>query len=161
MDRHRILYWDSDVFLSYIGARSNRINTIESLIQEIENDDDSIIVTSVIAKVEVAYASYEKTQRALDAQVEAAIDAMWEHSSVVELIDLTDRIALIARALIREALTRGWRGLRAHDAIHLASAKWLTGVHEFHTYDKNLEKYGQVIGCDICEPYVEQPRLLE
>lgn len=158
MDKGRILYWDSDVFLSYIGAHPERIDTIASLLQEIKNDDDAIIVTSVIAKVEVAYAAQEKTQQTLDPEAEAAIDALWEDSSIVELIDLSDHIALKARSLIRQAMQQGW-ALRANDAIHLASAQWLTGVREFHTYDTRLKKFDILIGCEIREPWVQQPRL--
>jgi len=159
MHKGRILYWDSDVFLSYVGAHPDRINTITSLLQEIQNDGDAIVVTSVIAQVEVAYAAHEKTQRALDPQTEEAIDALWEDSSIVELIDLSYHIALMARSLIRQAMVNGW-ALRANDAIHLASAQWLPGVREFHTYDTRLKRFGSLIHCDVCEPHVLQPRLL-
>ncbi len=159
MNKGRILYWDSDVFLSYIGAHSQRINTVSALLEEIQEDDDAVIVTSVVAKVEVAYAAHEKAQRALDPQAEADIDALWEDSSVVEIIDLSYHIALMARSLIREAMLRNW-ALRANDAIHLASAQWLPGVQEFHTYETRLKKFSNVIGCTVCEPHVLQPRLV-
>jgi len=156
--RARVLYWDSDVWLSYISAQSDRIGTIASLLQEVQDNDKQVIVTSIIAKVEVAFASYEKAQVVLDPQVEEMIDALWHDSSIVEVIELNDNIAHIARSLIRESVQRGW-SLTPNDAIHLASAQWLQRVHELHTYDTKLHRYSDLIGCDICEPYVLQPRL--
>lgn len=153
-----MLYWDSDVFLSYVNAVSGRIRTLEDLLQEIQENDDDIIVTSAIAKVEVAFAIYEKTQALLDPQVEADLDALWQDASVVELVEFNDDIATMARSLIRESISRQWQ-LKPPDAIHLASAQWLGGVQEFHTYDIGLHKYKELIGCDVCEPYVAQPRL--
>jgi predicted nucleic acid-binding protein len=161
LNEARILYWDSNVFLNYINENPSYINTIESLLQEIQDNDDEIIVTSVISKVEVAFASYEKAQGVLDPKVEADIDALWEDSSVVELIEFNDEIALMARSLMRETIQRGWGKLTTNDAIHLASAQWMQSVTEFHTYDKSLDKYGSLIGCAICEPYVLQPKLID
>lgn len=153
-----MLYWDSDVWLSYINAEPDRISTIASLLQHTQDSDDEIIVTSIIAKVEVAFASYEKSQGALDRDTEIRIDALWSDPSVVEVVELNDHVARTARSLIRESIRRAW-SLTPNDAIHLASAQWLRGVHEFHTYDTKLHRYSDLIGCDICEPYILQPRL--
>jgi predicted nucleic acid-binding protein len=158
--RARVLYWDSDVWLSYVSAQADRISTIASLLQEVQDNDKEIIVTSIIAKVEVAFASYEKSQVALDPQVEETIDSLWQDPSIVEVIELNNSVALMARSLIRQSVERGW-SLTPNDAVHLASAQWLQGVHEFHTYDTKLHRYRDSIGCDICEPYVLQPRLHE
>lgn len=157
----RRLYWDSNVFLDYINANPANVNTIASLLHEIEKNDDDIILTSVLSKVEVAFAAYEKTQGALDPQVEADIDALWEDPSVIELIDLNDDITLKARSLLREALKRGWARLTPRDAIHLASAQWVQVIDEFHTGDEDLDKYSALIGCRICRPHILQPRLIE
>jgi predicted nucleic acid-binding protein len=154
----RVFYWDSCVFLNVIDASPQHINTLRSFLEEVQNNSDDIIVTSAIAKVEVAFTSYEKTAGALDPQAEANIDALWNDPSVVELIDFNDDIAVIARDLMREAITRGW-SLKPNDAIHLASARWMGNITEFHTYD-DLSKYASLIGCDICEPYILQPRLI-
>ncbi len=156
----RILYWDSNVFLDYVNANPRNVHTIEPLLEEVQRSDNDIIVTSVIAKVEVAFAAYEKNQKVLDPDVEARIDAMWEDSSVIELIEFSDEIALMARSLMRETIQRGWGRLTTNDAIHLASAQWMQSVTEFHTYERCLDKYGPLIGCEICEPYVLQPKLI-
>lgn len=44
-----------------------------------------------------------------------------------------------------------WSGLRANDAIHLATARQME-VAEFHTYDGQLSRYEEVLGFPICEP---------
>ena len=49
-------------------------------------------------------------------------------------------------------------GLRANDAIHLATAKQMD-VAEFHTYDGQLSRYEEVLGFPICEPRSDQPRI--
>jgi len=54
-------------------------------------------------------------------------------------------IAVLARQMLREALRRGWK-LKPLDSVHLATAKW-GGAREFHTYDADLFKYEEVIGC--------------
>ena len=157
----RMLYWDSNVFLDYINEYPGNINVIASLLQEVARNDDEIIVTSVLSRIEVAFAAYEQNQGTLDPQAEADIDALWENPSVVEFVDLNEDIAFMARALMREAIPRGWGRLTARDAIHLASAQWLQTIVEFHTGDEHLDKYDELIGCTICRPYIQQPRLLK
>jgi hypothetical protein len=58
---------------------------------------------------------------------------------------------------MRQALTQGW-SLKPADAIHLASAQWLS-VEELHTYDDKMPRYSMMIGCKICEPSTIQLRL--
>ena len=119
----RVIYWDSCVFLSHINGMPDRIQTINDVLDEISEDRDSIILTSSESIVEVAHALYEKEQNRLDAEVEAAIDAMWDDSNIVEMIDNGPHIARIARTLLRDAIPHGWV-LKSKDAIHLASAHW-------------------------------------
>ncbi len=89
--------------------------------------------------------------------MESKIDLLWDHDSILELIEVHHEISSIARDLIRQALTNKW-ALKPLDAIHLASAKWL-GIKEFFTYDSALQKYSDYIECKILEPYVLQPNL--
>lgn len=158
----RIIYWDSCVFLSHINGMPDRIQTINDILDEIRNDSNSIILTSSESMVEVAHAIDEKTQHCLDPNVEAAIDAMWEDSSIVKMIDNGLYIAKIARNFIRDAIPSGWV-LKSKDAIHLASAWWhnknVSEVEDFQTYDKKLFKYQLMIGIHIGHPYVLQHRL--
>ncbi len=79
------------------------------------------------------------------------------------MVEFHSDIAKEARTLIREALTRKW-SLKPLDAIHLATARWLSkaglSIDEFHTYDKGIFKYGSVVGFKIVEPNTQTPRPL-
>jgi hypothetical protein len=66
------------------------------------------IVTSILAKIEVAASAQEYSSRVLLAEVEQRIDALWNDDSVISFIELHDGIALHARELMRKALTQGW-----------------------------------------------------
>jgi len=150
------VYWDSDLFLAYLNAEPKRLPTLDAIVQDIRDSDGSKrIVTSVISKVEVAFIAYER--RGLDPVAEERIDALWQDSAVVELVELNDEIARQARTLLRESLARGW-SRNPRDVIHLASAQY-ANVNECHTYDEGWDKYAQLIGVKICRPYVAQARL--
>ena len=69
------VYWDASVFLSYVNGEQERLPTIDALLEESRNGEFTI-VTSTLSITEVAFAEMEKTQRALDPQVEQAIDAL-------------------------------------------------------------------------------------
>jgi len=150
-------YWDSSVFLAYINGEPARLPIIDSLLQEIEQEQSRRIYTSTISRVEVAFAAVEARSAVLDAQTMADIDALWDDRSVVEVVELHDEIALAARGLMREAVGRGW-ALKPLDAVHLATARWLD-VAEFHTYDTPLQKYKDLVNFRIIEPYALQGRL--
>jgi predicted nucleic acid-binding protein len=158
----RVIYWDSCVFLSHINGIPDRIQTINSILYEINEDDNSIILTSSESIVEVAHALYEKENNQLDPKIESVIDAMWDDSRIVKMIDNGPHIAKIARNLIRDAIPQGW-SLKSKDAIHLASAMWhnqfVRCIDEFHTYDKKLFKYEAMIGIHINTPHVLQYRM--
>lgn len=158
----RVIYWDSNMFLSHINKIPDRVQVIRDILSEISEDSKSIILTSSESIVEVAHAIYEKEQKQLDPAVEATIDAMWNDSSIVRMIDNGPHIALIARGLIRDVIPQGWI-LKSKDAIHLASAHWydqnIGEVREFHTYDQELLKYQTIIGIHIGTPNVLQHRM--
>lgn len=154
----QLLYWDSCVFLSYIDAEPGRVETIADLFDEIQRSKGAKkIVTSTASIVEVAYGSQEKLRRTLDSSIQRRIDDLWSDSSVLAFIEYHEGIGSMARSLMRDALTKGY-SLRPLDAIHLASAQWLR-VTEFYTYDEPLDKYSLMINCNICRPYISQPRL--
>ncbi len=97
--------------------------------------------TSVLSQVEVAFAASEQKQRLLDPEMERLIHSMWTDPAAVVLVEYHSAIGQVARDLIRTAIGKGW-GLKPFDAIHLATAQWLSNlgltVEEFHTYDKRL-----------------------
>ena len=148
--RRRKIYWDSDCWLSLINAVPERVSILESLLSDSKSKlGDIELVTSVIAKVEVAFAQSEYQGNQIDPSVEDAIDALWADTAVT-LIEFHDLIALEARGLVRSGLHQAW-SLKPLDAIHLATAKWFD-VDEFHTYDKRLIKEG--LGFPIRNPAV-------
>lgn len=159
---NRVIYWDSCVFLSHLNGIPNRIQTINDILDEINDNENSFILTSSESIVEVAHAIYEKEQNRLDPQVEAIIDAMWDDSSIVKIIDNGPHIAKVARGLVRDAIPQGW-SLKSKDAVHLASALWynrhVRQIDEFHTYDTGLFKYQVMIGIHINRPHVLQYRM--
>lgn len=154
-------YWDTSVFLAYINSEPGRLEVIESLWTEI-TEQEARIVTASIATVEVARANIEKPGFALDLAAEERIDQMWSDPTVLQ-VESPQQVMFEARKLIRAGLPQGWV-LTTFDAIHLATAMWINHqacpITEFHTYDRGLEKYQTIIGVHICEPRVQQPRLL-
>lgn len=155
------IYWDSCVFVDYINGEPTRLPEIDAVLKEVGRDDSRQILTSSVAKVEVAYGSEERTNEALDLAVEANIDALWQDSSVIGIVDFHDEIARMARDLIRYGVSQRW-SLKPMDAIHLASAQWVGGlvnVTEIHTYDGEWDKFEPSVGCRICRPHVVQPQL--
>jgi predicted nucleic acid-binding protein len=156
----QLVYWDACVFLSYINATPGRIETLDALLDEVENSEGHRrVVTSVLSKVEVAFAAHEKATQSLDPDVEEAIDFLWADKSVVELVELHVEIATLARSFLRYAVANGYK-LKPPDAVHMATAKWIS-AHELHTYNvADFKKFESLIGCSVCEPYTTQPRLL-
>lgn len=157
MPEPRLLYWDTDVFLSYLNEVPDRIETLRQILERVSKDKQQFIVTSSISKVEVAWLAHEKLNRVLSDEEQDRIDALWNDPSVVDFVELHDDVALYARDLMRSGMTKGWK-LRAPDAIHLASAKSI-GCYEVNTYDEKWEKYQEILDITIKKPSVLQPKL--
>ena len=158
MPEPRFLYWDTDVFLSYLNDNPDRIPTLQSILDNVSKDKQHLIVTSTITKVEVAWVVHEKLNRVLSTDEEKRIDALWDDSSVIEFVEFHDDIAIFARNIMRTGMIKGWK-LRANDAIHLASAQSVQ-CYEVNTYDDKWKKYEELIEITIKEPSVIQPNLL-
>ncbi len=144
----RHVYWDSCVFLSYLGGVPNRIADIKALLYEIRQTK-GIIYTSELTKVEVAYTAEARFQGRLNEDEKARIEALWADENI-ELVEFQSLIGDIAVELVRDAMAAN-RSLKPMDAIHLATAKWL-GVTEFHTYDRKLRSLSALVGFKILEP---------
>ena len=158
MPEPSFIYWDANVFLSYINNDPDRFPVLEAIFEAVETSKSERIVTSVLSKVEVAWVAHEKLNRVLSRVEEEHIDEMWNNPEVIEFIDFSDEIALMARKLMREGVTRGWK-LRTNDAIHLASAQWVKAI-ELQTYDlKDFAKFSELIDIPISEPHTIQPKL--
>ncbi len=161
-DTDESLYWDANLFLSYINEHPERMPVLEALLADSAGDNLQIY-TSTLTTVEVAFAASEQQRRALDPVQEEKIDALWNAPDVVAIVEYHDAVGRHARDLIRDAMTQQ-RSLKPLDAIHLATAQWLVGagfpISEFHTYDRQLYAYQSIVGFSICEPRVAQPRMI-
>jgi len=157
-DRLLRIYWDSNVFLSYINGIPERIQDIDALLLEAEKENIELL-TSALTIVEVAFGKAEQDQRALDEETEQKIGKLWAPPSPVKLVEFHRLIAEDARNLMRQALLNGW-SLKPYDAVHLSSAKRM-GVNEFHTYDEKLDKYEPVVGYKVCRPFLPQMPLFQ
>lgn len=160
-----LYYWDSNVFISYLEATLDRITDIEAVIEEVLRNPASIIYTSAFSIVEVAFLSTEKGTRTLDSTILAKIDALW-NTRPFQIVEFNPIIARLARDLVRNGFTDGYK-LKPYDAIHIATAQWLTKnripLTEFHTYDdfdNKVEVIQRYSGLKIRPPKPFQPSLI-
>jgi predicted nucleic acid-binding protein len=151
-----LVYWDANVFLSYVNGIEERLPVIDVLLNK-SGRTDLQIITSALSIVEVAFAKIEQDNRAPDEETEAKITALWEPRSPVQIVEFYPLLAMEARALIRQALPHGW-SLKPLDAMHLATARRV-GAEKFHTYDDGLAKFAEIAGFPIGPPAVEQEEL--
>ena len=158
---YKSVYWDANVFLSYVNAAPGRMPVLSALMEQSAGGEITIY-TSAFSRVEVAFTDSEQQSRAPNPEIENLLDDLWANRNVVRAIEIVPPITLAARGLMRDAIARGW-SLKPPDAIHLATAQWMPragfSVDEFHTYDASLFRYADVVGCDIVEPYIDQRRL--
>lgn len=163
MPNNTYIYCDSCVFIAYFNKEPGRVEILDQLFEEIQQDKNKTIITSAFTITEVAYIEHEKPKSGtnqksrLKADTEERLDQFWGDHSLIEMVDFQEVLARDARKLMRQASTLGY-SLRAPDALHLVSAQFV-GAIEFLTYD-DLEKYAELTHLRILEPYVEQKKLL-
>jgi predicted nucleic acid-binding protein len=157
-ERLPLIYWDADVFMSYIEDHPDRAALIELLLADARAGQIEL-VTSVITIAEVAYAASERIAGDLSPEMLQKIDGLWAPGAPARVVEVYPLIASRARNLIRDGIPRGWSGLRAHDAIHLATAQQLH-ADEIHTYDDKWSRYADVVGIPITEPRTAEPRIV-
>jgi predicted nucleic acid-binding protein len=155
------IYWDSCVVTAFMNEEDVRAPIIDAILAKISKSKGSTkLVTSTLSKVEMAFVVTEKATEQLSADAEKKIDNFWADSSVIELVEFHDVIAMKARSLIRAGIINGWH-LKPADAIHLATAQWI-GVSELQTYNlKHFERYEALLGFKVREPAIEQPPLFK
>ena len=157
------VYWDANVFLSYINGVPDRLPTLDALLESASSGGISLY-TSTLSVAEVAFANSEQQRRVLDPAMEQKIDDLWRVNGPVVPVDFHIGIGRQARRLMRESIANGW-SLKPYDANHLATAQWLSetgvAVAEFHTYDRRLRRYGSIVGFTVREPYTAEPRLFD
>jgi hypothetical protein len=159
------LYWDSCVFLSYFDQQPGRWPVLDALLAEVRHSQGQRkIVTSTFTQIEVAYLATEAATHTLDADFEHRLEVFWADRTIVELIEVHPELTHLARQLMRQGLQAGWRRLKPPDALHLASAQWLTSwrtVQAFHTYNVgDYRNFAASMPFTICEPTISQPFLL-
>ena len=122
--RRRRIYWDSNCWLYLISADPGKLPILEVLLSDSKNKlGDVELVTSVISKVEVAFAQSEYQGGQPDRTVEDAIDALWADTAVT-LIELHDQITLEARGV---------------------GTEWAAPSLEFETLGRHSSGDGQVV----------------
>ena len=151
------LYWDADVLVSWIDNHPERAPLIDVLLGDARGGKVEIF-TSAVSQVEVAFSETERARGSLSPAVDQQITELWAPGSPIKVVEFYPLIGTRARNLIRDNVPRGWSGLRANDAIHLATAAHL-GI-EMHTYDDRLQRYSQDLGFPIVEPRTAQPRIV-
>lgn len=159
-DSSQLIYWDACCFTSYINGDVGRLPVLEAILDEVQADKGkSIIVTSVMSKVEVAFSLEEQTRRQLSPAEETRIAALWADTSVVRLIEFHELIADDAQRLVRMIMAQGL-SLKAADAVHLATAMRYR-ASAFHTYDAKLlnPHYAAATQLTIMQPATDKPRL--
>ena len=152
------IYWDSNVFLSYLEESPGRGDPIDALIEQATRQRTIRIVTSVVTVAEVAFLGSERKAGTLEREVEPILDRIWD-DPVFNLIAVTLPISQVARRLIRASLFAGPR-LKPMDAIHVATARDAdAGV--LYTYDTTLRKHSDRYGFPIVAPPTPPPSLIQ
>ena len=161
-DSPRIVCWDSSAFLSYVNEVPDRLPVLDALLERSASGEIELY-TSAISHVEVAFAASEQRRGRLNPEMERRIDSLWADPNVVVTVEYQRSIGHVARDMMRGAIIRNW-SLKPLDAIHLATAQWLTNigieVDEFQTYDDRLFRYTSVVDFGIHEPHTPQPKML-
>src|SRR5712691_1484044 len=118
------LYWDADVLVSWIDNHPERAPLIDVLLGDARGGKVEIF-TSAVSQVEVAFSETERARGSLSPAVDQQITELWAPGSPIKVVEFYPLIGTRARNLIRDNVPRGWSGLRANDAIHLATAAHL------------------------------------
>ena len=114
----KLIYWDSNVFLSYVNELSDRMPVLDVLFETSSRVAGSVkIHTSTLTQVEVAFAASEQVQQVLDPQIEGRLNALWADPEAIVSVEYHAAIGQVARSLIRSAITEGW-SLKPLDAVH-------------------------------------------
>ena len=91
---------------------------------------------------------------------EDAIDQLWVPASPINVVDVSARVALEARAIIRQSKRLGTKAVKPADAIHLASAS-IQQCDRLFTYESESTrgKWEDLVHVRVAEPFLDEPRL--
>lgn len=99
-----LVYWDADVFLSFIDALPDRIVELESLL-DASRRGEIRIVTSTVTIVEVAFGAQEQVGGAVSEETGKRIAALWTPGSPILPVEFHELLAEQARDLVRRGLS--------------------------------------------------------
>jgi len=147
------VYWDACIFLDYVNGLPGRVEVLDALLDQCLAGTLEIW-SSQLSITEVAFAAAEQAQQELDEDILEKIDTLWHPESPLTLVEVHEVVLRKARQLIRSNVSRGRSGLKAADAIHLATALHCN-IPAFHTRDARLSKLGAVEGLSITPPQAD------
>lgn len=154
------VYWDANVFLSYIDGTVDRLPHIEALFREAEQEKIEI-VTSTASITEVAYGSVEMDERepyVLTYKRRFKTCGRRPHLSIWWRLVCSVLVVEDARKIMRAAIPKGTKVPKPMDAIHLSTAIRME-VDVFHSYDKPLREIASRNGLTADEPSASSPLL--
>ena len=74
----KLIYWDSNAFLSYVNEHPDRMPVLDVLLEESSKVGGEVkIYTSTLSHVEVAFGASEQMGQVLDPQIEQMINDLW------------------------------------------------------------------------------------
>ena len=152
------VYLDSNVLIAYVADEEGRAGVVQSVLEDAREERIDLI-TSVLSITEVAYIS--SGQAGGDpVGSQDAIDQLWVPASPITVVDVSARVALEARAIIRQSKTLGTRVVKPADAIHLASAS-IQQCDRLFTYESESTrgKWEDLVHVRVAEPFLDEPRL--
>lgn len=154
----RRVYFDANVLLAYVGNEEGRADTVQTLLDEARRAEIEIL-TSVLSIAEVAYGAHERDHGLTEAG-EEAIEHLWTPASPIMLVDVSQAVTRNARSMIRRAKVQNLGGLRAADAIHLATAH-MFGCDVVFTYEGQTRRaqWQLIADVTISEPVTNTPQL--
>ena len=152
-----VVYWDACCFVSLINEHAERMEMLGRLYKS-ALQGAVLLVTSTLSIVEVNHATTEQLGHPPDESALKKIDALWQNSEVVRLVEFHRETAFQSRNLIRELRDKGIRPPANPDCIHLASARMID-VAAIHTYDDEWWPLSTHFGIDIKKPDTLQIRL--
>jgi predicted nucleic acid-binding protein len=149
-------YIDADVLVSYIENVPDRADLIEGILEDAAEGRIEI-VTSLITMVEVLFAEGEKRRKKLSKSVTDKINKLWQPSSPIEVVEVSEFITRGALDLLRNTnVPKNWTGLGPNDGIHLITAKREKCVDLF-TYSHDFKRYEKIMGYKIGPPFRDPP----
>jgi predicted nucleic acid-binding protein len=87
------IYCDSCVFLSYFQSPTERSQTIRQLFEDVQNNPNCRLLTSVISITEVSHVAEERNGKKLRAEFEQTLDFLWSDESLLDIVEYHEQIA--------------------------------------------------------------------